>query len=68
MFQFFKNWLGEWKSDEQLRLESNAAYDAFLRSVELELEQRRKVAIAQLGEKWLMHPTNHVTRKLKSNS
>lgn len=63
MLRFLEKWLGEWKTDEQLKIENALAYDAEMSRVSNELAKRRKVAIEQLGEKWLMHPANRVYRK-----
>lgn len=67
MFRFLEKWLGEWKTDEQLKVENASAYDAEMTRVSNELARRRKVAIDQLGEKWLLHPSNKVYRKTPFN-
>lgn len=42
---------------------SNDQADQYRMSMQDSLEKKRQSAIQYLGEKWLLHPNNHIAKK-----
>jgi hypothetical protein len=63
---FFKSLFA---SDDTIKLERDQKYEHEISRLRAVNDEKRRQAIAQLGEKWLLHPNNKVKNlEIKENT